>query len=179
MVNNNEWLIIGEITSPHGIDGKLKVKSLSDFPERFTKPGQRWLQVNMEEPISYELVSGKQKPGTNTFIISLRNIDNRNKAEGLRKHKLLVQSNDMPDLKPGEFHINELKKLKVKEIVNKKENIIGEVCDLLNERNNLLLIKLYSSNKKVLVPFVEEIITCIDLKKGFLIIDPPKGLFDL
>ena len=66
-----------------------------------------------------------------------------------------------------------------KRIVNKKENIIGEVCDLLNERNNLLLIKIYSSNKKVLVPFVEEIITCVDLEEGFLIIDPPKGLFEL
>ena len=110
MANKDEWLIIGEITSPHGIDGKLKVKSLSDFAERFTKPGKRWLQVKTEEPISYELLSGVQKPGTETFIISLRNIDNRNKAEGLRKHKLLVQSNDIPDLKPGEFHVNELKK---------------------------------------------------------------------
>ena len=64
-------------------------------------------------------------------------------------------------------------------VINKKENTIGEVCDLLNERNNLLLIKLYSNNKKVLVPFVEEIITCVDVKKGFLIIDPPKGLFEL
>ena len=36
MINKNEWLIVGLITSPQGINGELKVKSLSDFEERFT-----------------------------------------------------------------------------------------------------------------------------------------------
>ena len=31
MINKNEWLIVGLITSCHGINGQLKVKSLSDF----------------------------------------------------------------------------------------------------------------------------------------------------
>ena len=44
MINKNEWLIVGFITSCHGIKGQLKVKSLSDFEERFSKPGIRWLQ---------------------------------------------------------------------------------------------------------------------------------------
>ena len=36
MINENEWIVVGLITSPHGINGKVKVKSLSDFEERFT-----------------------------------------------------------------------------------------------------------------------------------------------
>ena len=179
MTNQNEWLIIGEITSPHGIDGKLKVKSLSDFAERFTKSGERWLQLNTEEPVSYELLSGIKKPGSEIYIVSFKKVDNRNKAESLRKYKVLVKSNDIPDLEPGEYHVNELKGLKVKQIVNNEHLIIGEVYDLINEKNNLLLIKLYENHKKVFVPFVDEIITDINLKKGFLIIDPPKGLLEL
>ena len=46
-----EWLVVGIITSSHGIKGELKVKSLSDFSERFTNPGKRWLQRDKEEPI--------------------------------------------------------------------------------------------------------------------------------
>ena len=38
MINHNEWLIVGLITSPQGIKGQIKIKSLSDFEERFTKP---------------------------------------------------------------------------------------------------------------------------------------------
>ena len=31
MINHNEWLIVGLLTSPHGINGKIRVKSLSDL----------------------------------------------------------------------------------------------------------------------------------------------------
>tara|TARA_A100001388_G_scaffold204030_1_gene154982 strand:+ start:102 stop:260 length:159 start_codon:yes stop_codon:yes gene_type:complete len=47
MINKDEWLVIGTITSCHGIKGQVKVKSLSDFEERFLKPGFRWLQKKM------------------------------------------------------------------------------------------------------------------------------------
>ncbi len=50
MIIHNEWLIVGLITSPQGINGKVKIKSLSDFEERFTKPGKRWIQKGDEIP---------------------------------------------------------------------------------------------------------------------------------
>ena len=51
MINENEWLTVGLITSCHGINGQVKVKSLSDFEERFLKPGIRWLQKENEPPL--------------------------------------------------------------------------------------------------------------------------------
>ena len=50
MINNTEWLTVGLITSCHGINGQVKVKSLTDFEERFLKPGIRWLQKENEPP---------------------------------------------------------------------------------------------------------------------------------
>ena len=58
MINKNEWLVVGLITSCHGIKGQLKVKSLTDFEERFLKPGIRWLQKENESPSKIELTSG-------------------------------------------------------------------------------------------------------------------------
>ena len=69
MINENEWLIVGFITSCHGINGQLKVKSLSDFEERFLKPGLRWFQKENEPPSKIELLSGFKKHGKETFII--------------------------------------------------------------------------------------------------------------
>ena len=40
MINHDEWLTVGLITSPQGINGKIQVKSLSYFEERFTDPGK-------------------------------------------------------------------------------------------------------------------------------------------
>ena len=62
MINKNEWLIVGLITSCHGINGQVKVKSLSDFEERFLKPGIRWLQKENELPSKIELISGFKQP---------------------------------------------------------------------------------------------------------------------
>ncbi len=179
MTKKKDWLIVGEITSPQGIKGQLRVKSLSDFEERFIKPGSRWVQKEKEEPTRIELISGFKKPGKDIFIVSLKGINTRSQAESLSKQKILVKNNDIPELKDGEFHINELLNLKVKLSSNSKMTIIGEVCDLLNDSNNLLLINYFATNKKILVPFVKEIVTSINIEEKYIVIDPPKGLLEL
>ena len=179
MIENEDWLVIGIITSSHGVEGKLNIKSLSDFKERFTQPGKRWIQKEDEEPIPYNLTSGIQKPGKNSFIISLEGIKNRNEADTLKRYKLLVKSNDIPRLKDNEFHLNELLDLDVKLHAESELKVIGKVVDLITESNNLIVIRLNQTNKNVLIPFVKEIVTTIDKKNKLLIIDPPKGLLDL
>jgi len=179
MIDHNEWLIVGLITSPQGIDGKIKVKSLSDFEERFTKPGKRWIQKEHEIPKELELSSGFKKPGKEFFIIRFREITNRNQAENLKGYKVLVKVNSIPLLNKDEFHLTELVNLQVKILEKNQLNIIGKIIDLENEKNNLLIIELFKNQKKVLVPFVEEIVPLVDIKNNFLIINPPKGLLEL
>ena len=179
MTENEDWLVIGVITSSHGVAGKLNIKSLSDFNERFTKPGTRWIQKYNEEPIPFKLTSGFQKPGKDSFIISLEGIKNRNEADNLKQYKLLVKSNDMPKLKDNEFHLNQLLNLDVKLLVESEIKVIGKVVDLITENNNLIVIRLNQNNKDVLIPFVKEIVTKIDRKNKYLVINPPQGLLDL
>ena len=179
MINKNEWLVVGLITSCHGIKGQLKVKSLSDFEERFLKPGMRWLQKENEPPLEMKLTSGFRQPGRATFIISLEGINTRNDAEQLKKFKILVKTDNLPRLHKEEFHLLELINLQVKTLENDKLKIIGKVLDLENEKNNLLVIQLFKNQKVVLIPFVEEIVPLVDIKNNFLIINPPKGLLEL
>ena len=179
MINKNEWLIVGLITSCHGINGHVKVKSLSDFEERFVKPGIRWLQKENEPPSKIDLISGFKQPGKETFIIKFKDISTRNNAEQLKNYKILVKTNELPKLNEEEFHLLELINLQVKISENEELKIIGKVINLENENNNLLVIELFKNQKKVLIPFVQEIVPLIDIKNNFLIINPPKGLLDL
>ena len=179
MINKNEWLVVGLITSSHGIKGQLKVKSLSDFDERFLKPGIRWLQKENENPKKIELISGFKRPGKETFIINCKGINTRNNAEQLKNYKILVKTNELPKLKKEEFHLLELINLQVKNLANDELKIIGKVVNLENEKNNLLVIELFKNQKKIYVPFVKEIVPIIDIKNNYLVINPPKGLLDL
>ena len=179
MIIKNEWLIVGLITSCHGINGQVKVKSLSDFEERFLKPGIRWLQQENEPPSKIELISGFKQPGKEIFIVKFQGINTRNHAEQLKKFKILVKAQTLPKLKKEEFHLLELVNLEVKTFENNKLKKIGKVINLENEKNNLLVIELFQNQKKVLVPFVKEIVPFIDIKNNFLIINPPNGLLEL
>ena len=179
MINKKEWLTVGLITSCHGINGQVKVKSLSDFEERFLKPGIRWIQKENEPPSKIELISGFRQPGKETFIVKFQGINTRNRAEQLKKFKILVKAETLPKLKKEEFHLLELVNLEVKTLENNELKKIGKVINLENENNNLLVIELFKNQKKVLVPFVKEIVPLVDIKNNFITINPPKGLLDL
>jgi len=179
MINKNEWLTVGLITSCHGTNGQVRVKSFSDFEERFLKPGMRWLQKDNEPPLKIELISGFKHPGRETFIVKLEGINTRNHAEQLKKFKILVKTDKLPKLKKEEFHLLELINLDVRTIENDELNTIGKVINLENEKNNLLVIELFKNQKKVLVPFVKEIVPLVDLKNNFVVINPPNGLLEL
>ena len=179
MINHNKWLTVGLITSPQGINGEIKVKSLSDFEERFTKPGKRWIQKEHEIPKELELTSGFKKPGKDFFIVRFREITERNQAENLRGYRLLVKVDSIPQLNENEFHLTELVNLQVKILEKNQFNIIGKIINLENEKNNLLVIQLLKNNKKVLIPFVKEIVPIVDIKNKFIIITPPPGLLEL
>ena len=179
MINKNEWLIVGLITSCHGIRGQVKVKSLTDFEERFLKRGIRWLQKENQPPLKIELISGFKQPGKETFIVKLHGVNTREHAEQLKNFKILVKTDKLPKLKKEEFHLLELINLEVKTLENDQLKVIGKVINLENEKNNLLVIELLNNQKKVLIPFVKEIVPLVDKKNNFLIINPPKGLLDL
>jgi 16S rRNA processing protein RimM len=179
MINENKWLVVGLITSSHGIHGQVKVKSLSDFEERFLKPGIRWLQKENQPPLKIELISGFKQPGKETFIVKFHEVNTRDHAEQLKNFKILVKTDKLPKLKKEEFHLLELINLEVKTLENDELRIIGKVINLENEKNNLLVIELFENQKKVLIPFVQDIVPLVDIKNNFLIINPPKGLLDL
>ena len=148
MINKNEWLTVGLITSCHGINGQVKVKSFSDFEERFLKPGMRWLQKEYETPAEIELTSGFKQPGKEIFIIKFQGINTRNHAEQLKKFKILVKTHTLPKLKKEEFHLLELINLEVKTLKNDELKTIGKVINLENEKNNLIVIELFENQKK-------------------------------
>ena len=148
MINKNEWLVVGFITSCHGINGQVKVKSLSDFEERFLEPGIRWLQKENEPPSKIELISGFKQPGKETFVIKFREINTRNHAEELKKFKILVKANNLPKLNKEEFHLLELINLQVKTLENNELKIIGKVINLENEKIIYLLLNFLKIKKQ-------------------------------
>ena len=139
----------------------------------------RWLQKDNEPPSKIKLIYGFKQPGKETFIVKFEGINTRNHAEQLKQFNILVKTNKLPNLKTEEFHLLELTNLEVKTLENDELKKIGKVINLENEKNNLLVIELFENQKRVLIPFVSEIVPVVNIKNNFLIIQPPKGLLEL
>ena len=176
MFQEKDWLIVGKIVSAQGLDGKIRVNPSSEFPERFTKPGPRWLQKFSEEPLKITLINGRQIPGKSIYVISLEGIHDRTSAESLIGQKVLVPAKDRPKLGPNEYHLLDLIGLEVR--VGEQIHSIGKVQNLINSGNDLLEIKTIEG-KKILIPFVKSIVPELDLQGGWLKLTPPPGLLDI
>ncbi|WP_267384749.1 ribosome maturation factor RimM [Cyanobacterium sp. uoEpiScrs1] len=205
--NVDDWISIGTIVAPQGLEGELRVISNSDFPERFEEPGIRWLKSPQElYPQEVELVRGRYVPGKNLYVIKLSQVKDRAQAETLRNYKLVVPKSDRPKIEEGEYHISDLINLEVYH--QGTEELIGNVTDVLSAGHDLLEVQLYQKTvqkapeiyrlpprmtrrKKqinqtkgikmttVLIPFVYEIVPVVDLENKRIEINPPVGLLEL
>ena len=99
MKKESNWLTVGKLVAPQGLHGEIRVNPSSDFPERFTKPGKRWLQQDIEKPNEVQLLSGKAIPGKSIFIVRLQGVKDRAEAAKLIGKKMLVPTKDRPRMK--------------------------------------------------------------------------------
>ena len=135
-----DLLEVGRLVSAQGLQGEVRLNPLSDFPERFTVPGQRWLQGRTGPAKAVTLLSGRQLPGRELYVLRLEGVNDRSSAEALVGHALLVPASDRPPLAEGEFHLLDLVGLEVRLLAD--GGVIGRVTDLLHAGNDLLEVEL-------------------------------------
>ncbi|XP_027770621.1 uncharacterized protein LOC107010044 isoform X2 [Solanum pennellii] len=184
----------GYIYSVHGLQGEVRVKATTDFPElRFSQPGRRWLrqQVTGRDIIQeIELVEGRGHPGQKSWILKFHEINTIEQAQKLVGSALLVKDEDRPILEEGEFYTPDLVGMKV--FLKETRELVGTVINVFNSgASDLLHVELLpdqnarpqleggASGPLVWVPFVEAIVPNIDLSKREMLITPPKGLLEL
>ena len=171
-----DWLPVGKVVAVQGLKGELRINPASEFPERFTEPGSRWLKARGKAPREIELKSGRQLPGKSVFVVRFAGIDSREAAEALVGQTLMVPADDRPELEEGEFHLLDLVGLEAR--LSADGEAIGTVSDLISGGNELLEIQT-PDGRTLMVPFVEAIVPEVHLEQGWLLLTPPPGLLEL
>ncbi|MDO5722235.1 MAG: ribosome maturation factor RimM [Actinomycetaceae bacterium] len=163
-------VIVGTITSAHGLRGDVMVQVRTDSPEDRFYPAAE-LRTDPAERGPLTIASVRVHKGQ--LMVRFDQCQDRNQAEALRGTHLVV---DTEDVEPEEdaWYPHELKGLAV---VGADAQEYGTVKDLIpGAAQDLLVVD--TGKGEVLVPFVVEIVPTVDVQAGRVVLTPPGGMFD-
>ncbi|MFI5754125.1 ribosome maturation factor RimM [Streptomyces sp. NPDC051569] len=166
-------LVVARIGRAHGIKGEVTVEVRTDEPELRLGPGA----VLGTEPASagpLTIETGRVHSGR--LLLRFEGVRDRTGAEALRNILLIaeIDPEELPE-DPEEFYDHQLMDL---DVVLADGTEIGRITEITHLPSQDLFIVERPDGSEVMIPFVEEIVTEIDLEEQRAVIDPPPGLID-
>ncbi|MEU6017267.1 ribosome maturation factor RimM [Streptomyces sp. NPDC047515] len=166
-------LVVARIGRAHGIKGEVTVEVRTDEPELRLAPGA----VLATEPAGagpLTIETGRVHSGR--LLLRFEGVRDRTAAETLR-NTLLIAEVDPAELPedPEEFYDHQLMDL---DVVLADGTGIGRITEITHLPSQDLFIVERPDGSEVMIPFVEEIVTEIDLAEQRAVIAPPPGLID-
>ncbi|MEV4439041.1 ribosome maturation factor RimM [Streptomyces sp. NPDC049577] len=166
-------LVVGRIGRAHGIKGEVTVEVRTDEPELRLGPGA---VVGTDPagvgPLTIE--SGRVHSGR--LLLRFAGVNDRTAAEALRNTLLVadVDPDETPE-DPEEFYDHQLIDL---DVVTLDGTPVGRITEIAHLPSQDLFIVERPDGGEVMIPFVSEIVTEIDLDEQRAVVDPPRGLLD-
>ena len=155
---------VGLILAPHGIRGELKVRPLTDFPERFEAGSRLWL--NGEE----RMVERGRWAGR-SVILKLQGLDTRNEAEALRGGELTIP--EVAELEEeGVYYLHDIIGLSV---VDAAGEPLGKLEEVFSTGSNDVYV-VRGEQGELLLPALDDVITLVDIAGGRIVVDVPEGI---
>ena len=87
----DEFLVVGQVVAAQGLKGEVRILPASDFPQRFTEPGKRWLRRRGQNKQEVQLLSGRQLPGKELFIVRFEGINDQHHGTGWGPSRRLAE----------------------------------------------------------------------------------------
>ncbi|OEJ24791.1 ribosome maturation factor RimM [Streptomyces agglomeratus] len=166
-------LVVARIGRAHGIKGEVTVEVRTDEPELRLGPGA----VLATDPASVgplTVETGRVHSGR--LLLRFAGVKDRTAAEALRNTLLIAEVDpEATPEDPEEFYDHQLMDLDVV-LVDGTE--IGRITEITHLPSQDLFIVKRPDGSEVMIPFVEEIVTEIDLEEQRAVITPPPGLID-
>jgi 16S rRNA processing protein RimM len=168
-----KYLLLGEVLRPHGVRGELRVRLLTDYPERIGQMAQVFLGTgpNDDAPQTYDVEH--MRMNTPYGLLKLKGIDDRDDADTLRSLFVMVDLEHAVPLEEGEFYLYQLIGITVKQ----QDGVtLGQITDVLETGANDVYVVDSPQYGEVLIPVTDETIINTDVASGEMIVRLPDGL---
>ena len=159
-------VIVALIIGPHGRDGGLNIRLLSDLPGRFD-PGRELLLDGRPRPITRA-----RQTGPDTALLWLDGITARRQAAPLTGKYLAAQPQPAPNLPDGEYFHYQLIGMRV---TTDDGEDLGEIREILETGSNDVYI-IRNETGELLIPATAQVIRQVDLAANAMQVRLPDGL---
>ena len=162
----SEYLLIGEVLKPQGVQGQVKVRPDTDDPTRFLALDHVYLKAE-NQYISCPME--KVEARADGFVYcTLNGISSRDEAEKQRGWMLYVDRAHAVQLEEGQYFISDLLGCAV---VDQKKEMIGTLEDVLQPgANDVYQIK-RTDGRRMYLPVLPFVIKEVQVKDGIVIVD--------
>ena len=161
--------LVGVITSTHGIKGEVKVKSDTSF-DRFSVGNKLFIKKN---GLTKEIIINSHRVHKGYDLITFNDLRNINDVLEYVGCEIYVDVSEFDELEDGEFYFDDLIGLNV---YDDEGSLLGEVIDINEVPQGIILELKKLDNSKAYIPFVDEFIKEINLEEEKIVITPIEGL---
>lgn len=165
----DELVVLGKISSVHGVRGEVKVYSFTD-PIDNLLDYRSWMLRQGDELRQVELVRGRLQ---GRFLVAkLKGLDDRNEARALTGFEVCVPITQLPRLDEGEYYWHQLEGLRV---IDQSGRLLGRIDHLLETgANDVLVVRPCVGSlddRERLLPYTEQCVLRVDLSAGEMRVD--------
>jgi 16S rRNA processing protein RimM len=150
-----EFLVIGKLGRPHGVDGEIAMEVFTDFPERIT-PGETFYIESGHQTL--KLLSCR--PHKHGLLVKFEGFNKREQASKLTNQLIHVRREDRPLLEEGEYYHHQLLGLSV---IDEENKLLGIIADILSTGANDVYIVHSDNGSEILLPAIDAVVLNIDL----------------
>lgn len=166
-----DWALVGEIIGVFGVHGELKVRPLSDFPERFAVGATLYLG---ERHAPHTVTKARLRTGSH--VIALSGVESANDAERLRGQFLAIPTSALAPLAPDQFYQHDMLGMRVEHV---NGALLGVIVDILNTgASDIYVVRDETTGAERMLPAVKAFIKQVDTAARVVRVEPIPGLFD-
>lgn len=164
------WVRLGRAVRVQGLRGEFRIDADSGDPEVFTKLKQlAWSQGG--EPVAVVAARTHKRQA----VVKVAGVESVEAAETLIGREVWVRREWMPPAPKGAYYWVDLVGCKVVDAAGAE---VGDVAALEDYGPHGILVVTRPGGGEGLIPFVESIVTGVDLEARKVTVDPPPGLLD-
>lgn len=165
---------VGKIVNTQGLQGEMRVLSVTDFAEERFKKGNKLALFDKKDQFVMDVEIASHRKAKNFDIIKFKGMYHINDIEKFRDFSLKVAEGDLSDLEDGEFYYHEIIGLEVYE----NDVLLGTIKEILQPGANDVWVVKRKGKRDLLLPYIPPVVLGIDIEQGRVDVEIPEGLDD-